>query len=310
MLDRSAQEYYADNASVYDDGSRVFTRDYVVQIDQIQAQRVYIESQGHLFKVRLSGVCGGGNSGGRRGVISEFSRQSRKRLLDKFARLNPVSVRGSRSVGLFLTLTYPGEYPSPIEAKRDLDVFLKRVRRRFPGASGVWRLEFQKRGAPHFHIILFGCQFWHKSSVQRVWGQVIGYDQPFTRIERLRSWRGVLSYVAKYVGKDGEGEYIPFSCPIDGGSGSMGLTISHNTPLLPGRFWGLFNVALLPFAEKFTFRADFGSWVYDLRRLCRRAWSGMGGFARIQGFTRYCDNPKAWFDVSRYLGASLAPLNF
>jgi hypothetical protein len=34
--------------------------------------------------------------------------------------------------------------------------FRKRLDRKFPGVSAIWRLEPQRRGAPHFHLILRG----------------------------------------------------------------------------------------------------------------------------------------------------------
>ncbi|HEY8902172.1 MAG TPA: hypothetical protein VIM48_00605, partial [Chthoniobacterales bacterium] len=37
---------------------------------------------------------------------------------------------------------------------RDLDVLKKWLQRRIHGILGIWFLEFQKRGAPHFHFLL------------------------------------------------------------------------------------------------------------------------------------------------------------
>jgi hypothetical protein len=55
-----------------------------------------------------------------------------------------------------VTLTYPRSWPrDPATWKKDLDTFGKRLRRRYPTLSAVWRMEFQGRGAPHFHLILF-----------------------------------------------------------------------------------------------------------------------------------------------------------
>lgn len=52
----------------------------------------------------------------------------------------------------FVTLTYHEKWT---DIKRDLDKFKKRIRRRHPGIMDIWRLEAQRRGAPHFHVLLF-----------------------------------------------------------------------------------------------------------------------------------------------------------
>jgi hypothetical protein len=38
--------------------------------------------------------------------------------------------------------------------KRHLEALKKRLMRRFPDIRGIWFLEFQRRGAPHFHLLI------------------------------------------------------------------------------------------------------------------------------------------------------------
>lgn len=82
-----------------------------------------------------------------RGKCGELSYQSLANLRYVAAH-TPVTFRS------MITLTYPSEFPTDQERiKRDLDVFLKALRRKTHSAfSYLWVLEFQKRGAPHFHI--------------------------------------------------------------------------------------------------------------------------------------------------------------
>jgi hypothetical protein len=56
----------------------------------------------------------------------------------------------------FVTLTYPELYAEDWRVwKRDLEAFLKRIQRKYDYMVGCcWRVEFQKRGAPHFHLIM------------------------------------------------------------------------------------------------------------------------------------------------------------
>ena len=117
--------------------------------------------------------------GGQRGTVSAFSRASRKRMLERLARLQPEDAQGPMSM---ITLTYGEQFPDAQGAKRDLVAFWKRVRRAFLGAGAIWRVEFQKRGAPHFHLIFYG-PYLPKGLLQLWWGRVIGQDRPFTRSE-------------------------------------------------------------------------------------------------------------------------------
>lgn len=79
-------------------------------------------------------------------VITEFSDESMRRAVF-FAKNCDADFHS------MITLTYPGEFPlDGRRVKTHLESFrqdfLKRYQRR-----GIWWLEFQKRGAPHFHIV-------------------------------------------------------------------------------------------------------------------------------------------------------------
>jgi hypothetical protein len=132
---------------------------------------------------------------------------------------------------LFLTLTYPGSFsPDPGVWKRDLDVFIKRLRRAYPDAALIWKLEPQKRGAPHFHLLLFGVEHIPYTWLRRAWFEVVGSgDEKHllagTRVERVKSWRGVMSYAAKYLGK---------------------VEAAADWPDYVGRWWGVSGRKLLP----------------------------------------------------------------
>lgn len=91
------------------------------------------------------GRSGADKSGG---AITEFSERSRYRLLHAVKNC-------SADFFSMITLTYPAEFPTDGRmVKRNFNAFRKRLLRRFPGSLGVWFLEFQKRGAPHFHILV------------------------------------------------------------------------------------------------------------------------------------------------------------
>ena len=88
--------------------------------------------------------------GGLRGVVSRFSYGARRRMQTSLA-----GIQGQHyQTMLFLTLTYHDDWQGR-EPRKDLDAYIKRLRRRHPDLAYVWRLEPQKRLAPHFHLLLF-----------------------------------------------------------------------------------------------------------------------------------------------------------
>lgn len=157
-----------------------------------------------------------GNRGGRRSVIEGFSPGSQRRILE-LAR----NVQGMKGFG---TVTYPADYPNsgPV-VKRHIGNLCKRLRRR--GVSGFWFLEFQARGAPHFHLVF--DKWVSKGDLAEWWHEIIGSPDEAegvgTRVEAIRNREaGVGAYVAKYVGKC-EQKFVP--------PGFEGV----------GRFWAVFG---------------------------------------------------------------------
>jgi hypothetical protein len=145
--------------------------------------------------------------GGRRGKITTFSRASRKRMMKKLATFRREEVARA----LFVTLTYPAEYPDGKRAKRDLDRFLKRLWRKYPSAAWIWREELQKRGAPHFHLLVLGVDFIPHGWVALAWWDVCGrisieHLKAGTEVRRVKSYKQCVWYVSKYLAKGEEVE--------------------------------------------------------------------------------------------------------
>lgn len=188
-----------------------------------------------------------------RGTIKEFSRASRRRLL---ARLQEVDQRRLLYRPLMVTLTYPGDWPaSPEVWKSHLRAFTKRLRRRYPDAAIIWRLEAQERGAPHYHLLIFGVRYLPFQWVGDAWATITdGNAAACARVERVRSWRGVVSYASKYLAK------------LDGRAFRAGVAGDELVEV--GRLWGVVNAAGLP--------ADVREWAltmgqfFNLRRLLYR----------------------------------------
>ncbi|MBZ0214272.1 MAG: hypothetical protein K8H99_10770, partial [Nitrospirae bacterium] len=167
--------------------------------------------------------------GACRGRVAGFTRASRRRLI----RLLQSVHRERAGLPLFVTLTYPREWPgSPKVWKRDLDAWLQRLKRAHPEAWAVWRLEPQRRGAPHYHLLVFGADRLPKQWLSRTWFEVVGSgdERPLragTQVQRSRQWNGVVRDAAKYLGK-----------LVD--------DLPEGWRLGVGRWWGVHNRQLVP----------------------------------------------------------------
>lgn len=268
-------------------------------------KKITLKAQGRLLKI-VAHTGSATGSYGKRSEVRDFSRASRLRLLQKMATIN---VEGGKAV-IFVTLTYGTLFPVPHVAKRHLDNFLKRILRRFPHASAIWRLEFQERGAPHFHIMFFNLPFLYKRTLKRIWGAVIGREywdllhgkpsEPFTRIEMLNGYRHAAAYMSKYVAK----------LPSSGGFNFASYLTDDGEFLHPetdesdggiGRWWGVFNKACLPIAmattviELFWQSSTFHSFMRALERAAKRS------LGRNGGASRFLDNPTRWLTYWDYL---------
>lgn len=166
--------------------------------------------------------------GGLRGDISGgFSRASRKRLYLLLNSLKEDAIRKS----LFVTLTYRKENVEPVRCKKHLKSFLQAMRRTYPSYSAIWKLEFQKRGSPHYHIIVFG-RYIPANWVAETWNRIAEDGDKLhlaagTEVRPVRRSDSALAYVGKYMAK-----------LHDGGQ-------AENW----GRFWGVHNRGSLPMSK-------------------------------------------------------------
>jgi hypothetical protein len=172
--------------------------------------------------------------GEKRGKVAGFSAKSRNRLMRTLGEVR------RDCLPVFVTLTYPFAFPDMAEHfKRDLDNIIKRLARKFPEVAGVWKLEPQKRGAPHFHLLVWGASYSELLSfVPQAWYEIAGGgDENHLRwhkgelanspcVQQIESQRGVFWYASKYMSKE------------------VGVMFSDW-----GRWWGVFHRDNLPLGE-------------------------------------------------------------
>lgn len=202
-------------------------------------QVVIYEGAGLVCVSPIAGSMYRSRGGGVRGAIQGFSRESRCRMLRILAKVR----RDALQEAVFITLTYPGRWwpGSPSAWKRDLDSLLKRIARRYPQASAMWRMEAQERGAPHFHLLVFGAGFIPHEWTARVWWEVVGSGD-LSHLRAGTETRGIVSphqavyYVAKYAAKADDGrDYL---------DGPGGVPV-----VMTGRQWGVWHRRLMPFGD-------------------------------------------------------------
>lgn len=194
-----------------------------------------IEQQGQVFKVTdPSAKPPPPPTPPKRGQITCFSENSRRRLIDLLARMDDSYKRAT-----FVTLTFR-EPPTVAVAYAALKRFLQRVRKWFPEASAVWRKEPQERGAIHFHLIFFNLPFWPQFHLQDTWTACTDEVLSIAHIKLIRKFSMYMSYISKYIAKVDTSAVEP---SLDNPPYQQ-----NSSPRLVGRCWGYFNKKALPFA--------------------------------------------------------------
>lgn len=244
---------------------------------------VKVSAQGRLLRVKCMGNADEGWHRSKRGRVTEFTPSSRMRLLQMLARVEAPNSKGFVFKVSFLTLTTREVY-SAFDFKKFMVVFFKRLKRKYPRMAVVWRVEYQKRGAAHCHLILYNAPWIDKGKVQDVWGDIVSESKPFTRIEKIRSYKHLIGYASKYVAKVCDSGFISASKTTAPPEQEV------NQKKLDGRVWGVYNRKCLPFADEETVTLpQDGAW-YLIRRYCQKfyAWLDVdSGY----GFTVFTDDP-------------------
>lgn len=164
------------------------------------ATGILYDLQGHALHIR---ICNDTDTRPppARGAIREFSPAAAARMRRYLRKCNADYL-------YMCTLTYPAEFPlDGAVAKEHLRVFLQRWKRYADSNSfsAFWFMEFQERGAVHFHI--FCTHQLPKDELARWWYEIVGskderHLRAGTRIEKIRGGRrGMCSYASKYASK-------------------------------------------------------------------------------------------------------------
>lgn len=154
---------------------------------------------------------------GRGTTNMDWSRKSRARMPLRFATVDYSALFKQGDIAALVTLTYPGEWQRLVPTPKAFKDHVNALRLRYRGSwgqkehewAGIWKMEFQSRGAPHLHIgttipmgerpaplsqedlthleLCDGCalgahtgRFAFRDWLSRVWSYVIfkGHDEP------------------------------------------------------------------------------------------------------------------------------------
>lgn len=194
---------------------------------------------GHLARLRPPPGPRKQVGGGRRQHITDFSRASRRRLMNDVYSINFDRIE----LPYFVTLTYHNEWPSESSGWHgQVKALVKRLERIWGHLMYYWRLEFQERGAPHLHLLLW---FEDSSAVVRdprwrlqrfrnnvawCWNEIVDpsdmeHLEAGTSVERCKNLRHLTGYLSKYVAKTEQ--IVPAPAGI-------------------GRVWGKWRIHQLP----------------------------------------------------------------
>lgn len=218
-----------------------------------------ITYQGRFLKYRVHTPPSAIQIGGTKKPVCQFSRQSRLNLLSFFNKMDWTNA----APGIFITLTYPDEVECRKRKLLNLHrhVFWRHVEKHVGRhVPAVWRLEWLPRLSgdkigepmPHFHLLVFGVEFIHRSRVNAWWNSTLGHEGYVrTETKRMKNDRQAGYYLSKYLAKV-----------------HSSLVITAYLSKIPtGRQWGILRKSIVPMCEKYNVRLENGPFADELREL-------------------------------------------
>lgn len=146
-------------------------------------------------------------SGARRGRANQAftSKETKQENRSKTANRARAKVRriinANPQLNKFLTLTFAENVTDIDFAHTALDRFIKRLNRKYASFQYVCVIEFQERGAVHFHM-LCNLPYVDVNALARVWGH------GFIKLNRIDNVDNVGAYVTKYMTKENMDERL------------------------------------------------------------------------------------------------------
>lgn len=221
----------------------------------------------------------------QRGQVHAWSDASRRRMMRVLAELDYSRMEQLDGIPAMTTLTLPGDWlavaPTAAAFKRHFLTWRKRFERAW-GVRwvGVWKLEFQRRGAPHLHLYMIiprgtVVTSWGAVDFKRwcslTWADVVAHPDPEQRRRHVLAGVGV-DLIAGMKASDPKRLAVYFCKHASPATGlSNPKEYQHSVPLewaaRPGRFWGYVGL------EKCTATTQLSTDDFVRARRLLRRWS-------------------------------------
>ncbi|MET8341016.1 rolling circle replication-associated protein [Streptosporangium canum] len=211
--------------------------------------------------------------------VTGWSRKSRANMVRALCEIDyqPMLSDPTRLPAM-VTLTYPGDWltvaPNGKAVKAHLLAFRKRYERAWDAPLlAIWKLEFQRRGAPHFHLLLVpphglarepgararaaarvGAGKPYREWLSAVWADIVGHPDPEEKRRHLLAGTG-LDFAEGLKARDPKRVAVYFTKH----GGAQAKEYQHCVPESwtepgegPGRFWGYWNLERVTAAVEVT----------------------------------------------------------
>lgn len=112
---------------------------------------------------------------------------------------------GKEFTAKFLTLTFKENVQDIEQANYEFQKFIKRLNYKLYGTKKAnlkytTVIEFQKRGAIHYHTIIYNMPYLKANEISNIWGN------GFIKINKIDDIDNVGAYVGEYLGQDEKGQ--------------------------------------------------------------------------------------------------------
>ena len=138
-------------------------------------------------------------SSGRQAIADEKDKKiNREKVLSRARRdLRRLINTNIRDISKFMTLTFADNIQDFDVANYEFKKFIQRLSYELhTKVEYVCVPEFQKRGAIHYHVLMFNVPYIASKRLRELWGQ------GFIRINKIDSVTNVGAYICKYMQKD------------------------------------------------------------------------------------------------------------
>lgn len=189
-----------------------------------------------------------------RKTITKWSNKSRSNMVSRLLTLDYSPLfEDPNSEPVFITLTYPHEWESVVPNGSAFKAHIKELRARYyndfrEDLIGLWKMEFQRRGAPHLHI-LTSITYNHadlREWLSWTWADIVNHPDPIEKAKHEAAGTGVDSW-PEFPRDKANLIAVYFSKHSSPNKKSV-KDYQHNVPQLwkeaddVGRFWGYWGL--------------------------------------------------------------------